>query len=285
MVVPTAKPTVCGWDNLSVRSASLDGRAGDVSWSNNVWGLPRLLAMNGGFLTGTLNNSNIVRDQLVLILLRRFVFELSEWMRSCARPYRFEFYVCKYVFHCLLSIYLYIYNVLILLLILYFRDIWNVWDDWARIWWSVACNVVYPLPALQRSGRWRGHAEGVRVGRQDPEFIAVHRELRDPAELSRRGPAAGRLGTSCGSRLLQYPFIHSFTATECWLETFRRTSMLQWPYIAKLLETFLCCFAPEMLCSYQRWVIPHTYIHTYSLCPYEVWSFPCLLQQRRTVRK
>jgi len=49
--------------------------AADVSWSNNVWGLPRLLAMNGGFLTGTLNNSNIVRDQLVLILLRRFVFE------------------------------------------------------------------------------------------------------------------------------------------------------------------------------------------------------------------
>ena len=52
--------------------------AADVSWSNNVWGLPRLLAMNGGFLTGTLNNSNIVRDQLVLILLRRFVFKLSE---------------------------------------------------------------------------------------------------------------------------------------------------------------------------------------------------------------
>ena len=45
--------------------------AADVSWNNNVWGLPRLLAMNGGFLTGTLNNSNIVRDQLVLILMRR----------------------------------------------------------------------------------------------------------------------------------------------------------------------------------------------------------------------
>ena len=44
----------------------------DVSWNNNVWGLPRLLAMNGGFLTGTLNNSNIVRDQFVLILLRRY---------------------------------------------------------------------------------------------------------------------------------------------------------------------------------------------------------------------
>eukprot|EP01035_Chromulina_nebulosa_P002024 gene2024-2733_t len=49
--------------------------AEDVSWNNNVWGLPRLLAMNGGFLTGTLNNSNIVRDQLVLILLRSGVVD------------------------------------------------------------------------------------------------------------------------------------------------------------------------------------------------------------------
>lgn len=43
----------------------------EVSWENNVWGLPRHLVAQGGMLTPTLGNTNTPRNHFLVLLLKK----------------------------------------------------------------------------------------------------------------------------------------------------------------------------------------------------------------------
>lgn len=49
----------------------------DVSWSNNIWGLPRHWSGNDGFLSSTLANSSTVLEQFILILVCKKILDVK----------------------------------------------------------------------------------------------------------------------------------------------------------------------------------------------------------------
>ena len=53
----------------------------EVTFENNVWGLPRHLVGQGGFLTPTLSNSNIVRENFLALLLISGLLSLESLQR------------------------------------------------------------------------------------------------------------------------------------------------------------------------------------------------------------